>query len=129
MQLVTAIIRPERIDFVKKALEDQGFAGMTITEVRGRGDQKGITLQFRGKTVAVDMLPKCRVEVAVSDHQVDAAIEAICVGARTGKVGDGRIFVMPITRTVRVRTGEELPDTPAPSVEREAPSTAPTLPI
>ncbi len=93
MQLVTAIIRPERIDFVKKALEDQGFAGMTITEVRGRGDQKGITLQFRGKTVAVDMLPKCRVEVAVSDHQVDAAIEAICAGARTGKVGDGRIFV------------------------------------
>ena len=129
MQLVTAIIRPERIDFVKKALEDQGFAGMTITEVRGRGDQKGITLQFRGKTVAVDMLPKCRVEVAVSDHQVDAAIEAICAGARTGKVGDGRIFVMPITRTVRVRTGEELPDTPAPPVEGEAPSTAPTLSI
>lgn len=129
MQLVTAIIRPERIDFVKKALEDQGFAGMTITEVRGRGDQKGITLQFRGKTVAVDMLPKCRVEVAVSDHQVDAAIEAICAGARTGKVGDGRIFVVPITRTVRVRTGEELPDTPAPPVEGETPSPAPTLSI
>ena len=69
MQLVTAIIRPERIDFVKKALEDKGFAGMTITEVRGRGEQKGITLQFRGQTVAVDMLPKCRVEVAVSDHR------------------------------------------------------------
>ena len=125
MQLVTAILRPERVDFVKKALEDRGFAGMTITEVRGRGEQKGITLQFRGKTVSVDMLPKCRVEVAVSDHRVDAAIEAICTGARTGKVGDGRIFVLPIARTVRVRTGEELGDTPAPSVEGVDPSTLP----
>jgi nitrogen regulatory protein P-II 1 len=129
MQLVTAIIRPERVDFVKKALEDRGIAGMTISEVRGRGDQKGITLQFRGKTMAVDMLPKCRVEVAVSDHEVDAVIEAVCTGARTGKVGDGKIFVMPIFRTVRVRTGEELADTPAPPVEGASPSTGSTLPI
>jgi len=129
MQLVTAIIRPERIDFVKKALEDRGFAGMTITEVRGRGEQGGISLQFRGKTVAVDMLPKCRIEVAVSDYQVDAAIEAICAGARTGKVGDGRIFVLPILRTVRVRTGEELADVPVPSVEGSTPSTGSTLSI
>ncbi|MEN6341727.1 MAG: P-II family nitrogen regulator [Methanospirillum sp.] len=129
MQLVTAIIRPERIDFVKKALEDRGFAGMTITEVRGRGEQGGISLQFRGKTVAVDMLPKCRIEVAVSDHQVDTAIEAICAGARTGKVGDGRIFVLPVLRTVRVRTGEELEDAPVPSVEGATPSTGPTLSI
>ncbi len=129
MQLVTAIIRPERTDFVKKALEDRGFAGMTITEVRGRGDQKGITLQFRGKTMSVDMLPKCRIEVAVNDPQVDAAIEAICTGARTGKVGDGRIFVTPITRTVRVRTGEELSDAPAPPAAEENPSSTPTLTI
>ncbi len=116
MHLITAIIRPERLDFVKKALEDRGFAGMTITEVRGRGEQKGIALQFRGGTMLVDMLPKCRVEVAVSDHQVDTAIEAICAGARTGKPGDGRIFVVPLSRMIRVRTGEELGDTPTPPV-------------
>jgi nitrogen regulatory protein P-II 1 len=129
MQMVTAIIRPERLDFVKKALEDRGLCGMTITEVRGRGDQKGIALQFRGKTVSVDMLPKCRVDVAVGDLQVDAAIEAICAGARTGKVGDGRVFVMPITRTVRVRTGEELADTPAPAPEGQGPLPVPDRPI
>jgi nitrogen regulatory protein P-II 1 len=129
MHLVTAMIRPERVDFVKKALEDRGFTGMTITEVRGRGDQKGISLQYRGKTVSVDMLPKCRIEVAVNDHQVDGVIEAICVGARTGKVGDGRIFVTPISRTIRVRTGEELGDTPVPPVEEGARSPGPTLPI
>ncbi len=106
MHLVTAIIRPERLDFVKKILEDRGFYGMTITEVRGRGEQKGISLQFRGGTMSVDMLPKCRVEVAVKDEDVDTAIEAICEAARTGKVGDGKIFVLPIARTVRVRTGE-----------------------
>ncbi|HIH02465.1 MAG TPA: P-II family nitrogen regulator [Methanoregulaceae archaeon] len=129
MQLITAIIRPERVDFVKKALEDRGFAGMTITEVRGRGEQKGISLQYRGKTVSVDMLPKCRVEVAVGDPQVDTAIEAICAGARTGKVGDGRIFVLPIARMVRVRTGEELADTPALLAEEENLSSSPALKI
>jgi nitrogen regulatory protein P-II 1 len=128
MQLVTAIIRPERVDFVKKALEDRGIAGMTITEVRGRGDQKGISLQFRGKTVSVDMLPKCRIEVAVNDREVDTVIEAICAGARTGKVGDGKIFVLPIYRTVRVRTGEELGDA-QPMMEGEAPSSGTALPI
>ncbi len=115
MQMITAIIRPERVDFVKKTLEDRGMYGMTITEVRGRGDQKGIALQYRGKTVSVDMLPKCRLDVAVNDHEVDTVIEAICAGARTGKVGDGRIFITPIVRCVRVRTGEELADAPAPS--------------
>ena len=129
MQLVTAMIRPERVDFVKKELENRGFTGMTITEVRGRGDQKGISLQYRGKTVSVDMLPKCRIEVAVNDHQVDGVIESICVGARTGKVGDGRIFVTPITRTVRVRTGEELGDTSVSPVEGGDPSPGSTLPI
>lgn len=129
MQMVTAIIRPERLDFVKKALEDRGLYGMTITEVRGRGDQRGIALQFRGKTVSVDMLPKCRIDVAVGDLQVDAAIEAICAGARTGKVGDGRVFVLPITRTVRVRTGEELADAPTPTPEGHDPIAGPALPI
>ncbi len=108
MHLVTAIIRPERLDFVKKALEDQGFYGMTITEVRGRGEQKGISLQFRGGTMSVDMLPKARVEVAVADEMIETAVQAIGAAARTGKVGDGKIFILPIARTVRVRTGEEL---------------------
>ena len=108
MHLITAIIRPERLDFVKKALENQGLYGMTITEVAGRGEQKGIALQFRGGTVSVDLLPKCRVEVAVVDEMVETAVQVICSAARTGKVGDGKIFVVPITRTVRVRTGEEI---------------------
>ena len=108
MHLITAIIRPERLDFVKRALEDRGFFGMTITEVAGRGEQRGIALQFRGGTMSVDMLPKCRVEVAVADEMVETAVQAICSAARTGKVGDGKIFVVPVTRTVRVRTGEEL---------------------
>ena len=130
MHLLTAIIRPERLDFVKKALEDRGISGMTITEVRGRGEQKGIALQYRRRTMSVDMLPKYRVEVAVDDCLVDTAIEAICAGARTGKVGDGKIFVLPIARTIRVRTGEELTDGPAPDAEDEDPSSsAPTNPI
>ncbi len=108
MHLVTAIIRPERLDFVKKALEDQGLNSMTITEVRGRGEQKGIALQFRGGTMLVDLLPKCRVEVAVDDELVDTTVQAIGNAARTGKNGDGKIFVVPIARTVRVRTGEEV---------------------
>jgi nitrogen regulatory protein P-II 1 len=128
MQMITAIIRPERVDFVKKALEERGLYGMTITEVRGRGDQKGISLQYRGKTVSVDMLPKCRVDIAVSDHEVDTVIEAVCGGARTGKVGDGRIFVLPIARSVRVRTGEELADPPMP-LEGGAPPPRTALPI
>ena len=108
MHLIMAIIRPERLDFVKKALENQGLYGMTITEVAGRGEQKGIALQFRGGTVSVDLLPKCRVEVAVVDEMVETVVQVICSAARTGKVGDGKIFVVPITRTVRVRTGEEI---------------------
>ena len=117
MHLVTAIIRPERLDFVKRALEDRGFAGMTISEVRGRGEQKGIALQYRGGTMLVDVLPKCRIEVAVDDQQVDDAIEAVCGGARTGKAGDGRIFVTPLPRMIRVRTGEELTDMAPPPNE------------
>lgn len=108
MKMINAIIRPERLDFIKKALEDQGFYAMTITEVRGRGEQKGISLQFRGGKMSVDMLPKIKIEMVVDDKDVDKAIETICNSARTNKIGDGKIFVLPVERSVRVRTGEEV---------------------
>lgn len=108
MKMINAIIRPERLDFIKKALEDQGFYAMTITEVRGRGEQKGISLQFRGGRMSVDMLPKIKIEMVVGDKDVDRALETICTSARTDKIGDGKIFVLPVERSVRVRTGEEI---------------------
>ena len=108
MKMINAIIRPERLDFIKKALEDQGFYAMTITEVRGRGEQKGISLQFRGGRMSVDMLPKIKIEMVVDDKDVDRALETICTSARTDKIGDGKIFVLPVERSVRVRTGEEI---------------------
>lgn len=108
MKMINAIIRPERLDFVKKALEDQGYFAMTITEVRGRGEQKGISLQFRGGKMSVDMLPKIKIEMVVEDKDVDGTIETICASARTDKIGDGKIFVLPVERSVRVRTGEEI---------------------
>ncbi len=108
MMKVEAIIRPERLDQVKKALEDKGVVGMTVSEVTGRGEQKGIKLQFRGRTMDVDLLPKVRIELIVGDDRVDDLIETIAAAARTGKPGDGRIFVIPVGRSVRVRTGEEV---------------------
>jgi nitrogen regulatory protein P-II 1 len=108
MMKVEAIIRPERLDQVKKALEDKGVVGMTVSEVTGRGEQKGIKLQFRGRTMDVDLLPKVRIELIVGDDRVDDLIETIAAAARTGKPGDGRIFVIPVARSVRVRTGEEV---------------------
>ena len=108
MMKVEAIIRPERLDQVKKALEEKGFVGMTVSEVTGRGEQKGIKLQFRGRTMDVDLLPKVRIELIVRDEVVDDLIETISAAARTGKPGDGRIFVIPVARSVRVRTGEEV---------------------
>jgi nitrogen regulatory protein P-II 1 len=106
MKKIEAIIRPERLEHVKRALEDKGFVAMTVSEVRGRGEQKGITLQFRGGTMEVDLLPKVRIEVVVSDDAVDAVIDTIVKAARTGKYGDGKIFVIPVEKAVRVRTGE-----------------------
>ncbi len=106
MKLVKAIIRPERVDFVKKALEDLGIYGMTMTEVRGRGAQKGITLPRRGGSILVEFLPKVEIECAVTDEQADVVIGAIERASRTGKVGDGMIYVIPVERSVRVRTGE-----------------------
>ena len=108
MMKVEGVIRPERLDQVKKALEEKGFVGMTVSEVTGRGEQKGIKLQFRGRTMDVDLLPKVRIELIVKDEVVDELIETISAAARTGKPGDGRIFVIPVARSIRVRTGEEV---------------------
>lgn len=108
MMKVEAIIRPERLDQVKKSLEEKGFVGMTVSEVTGRGEQKGIKLQYRGRTMDVDLLPKVKIELVVKDDLVDDLLETISAAARTGKPGDGRIFVIPVARSVRVRTGEEV---------------------
>jgi nitrogen regulatory protein P-II 1 len=106
MKMVKAIIKPERFEFVKKALEDKGFIGMTITEVKGRGEQKGIALQYRGGLMTVDLLPKIQLEIVIRDSDVDNLIVTITEAARTGKIGDGKIFVLPVEKSIRIRTGE-----------------------
>ena len=106
MKMVQAIIRPERLDAVKKALEEKGFIAMTIIDVKGRGEQKGITLEYRGKKVEVDTLPKVKLELVVKDEEVDTIIATIRASGRTGKFGDGKIFVMPVELTAKVRTDE-----------------------
>lgn len=106
MKKIEAIIRPERLEQVKKALEEQGCVAMTITEVYGRGEQKGITLQFRGRRMDVDTLPKVKIETIVHDALVEPLIKTIVNAARTGKFGDGKIFVLPVEEAIRVRTGE-----------------------
>ena len=106
MKMVQAIIKPERCEFVKKALEDKGFVGMTISEVKGRGEQKGITLEYRGGKMVVDLLPKVKLEVVVRDKDVDELVATITGAARTGKIGDGKIFILPVEKSIRIRTGE-----------------------
>lgn len=106
MKKMEAIIRPERLEQVKKALEENGFVAMTIIEVLGRGEQKGIKLQYRGGTIEVDLLPKLKLEMFVHDADVDKVMKIICDSARTGKFGDGRIFVSPVEKSGKVRTGE-----------------------
>ena len=106
MKMVKTIIKPERFEFVKKALEDKGFNGMTITEIKGRGEQKGITLEYRGGQYIVDLLPKIQLEIVARDTDVDMLITTIIDSARTGKIGDGKIFVIPVERSIRIRTGE-----------------------
>ena len=106
MKMVKAIIKPERFEFVKKALEEKGFNGMTITEVKGRGEQKGIKLEYRGGQMIVDLLPKIQLEIVVRDTEIDMLITTITDSARTGKIGDGKIFVMPVEKSIRIRTGE-----------------------
>jgi len=106
MKMVQAIIKPERCEFVKKALEEKGFVSMTISEVKGRGEQKGITLEYRGGKMIVDVLPKIKLEIVVRDKDVDELVATITGAARTGKIGDGKIFVLPVEKSIRIRTGE-----------------------
>jgi nitrogen regulatory protein P-II 1 len=106
MKLIKAIIKPERFEFVKKALEEKGYAGMTVTEVKGRGEQKGITLEYRGRPMIVDMLPKIQIEIVIRDERLDELVGLIIQAARTGKIGDGKIFILPVEKAIRIRTGE-----------------------
>jgi nitrogen regulatory protein P-II 2 len=106
MKLITAVIKPFKLDEVREALSAIGIQGLTVTEVKGFGRQKGHTELYRGAEYVVDFLPKVKIEAAVSDAVVDQVIEAIEKSARTGKIGDGKVFVMPLDQVVRIRTGE-----------------------
>jgi nitrogen regulatory protein PII len=106
MKLITAIIKPFKLDEVREALADAGVTGLTVTEVKGFGRQKGHTELYRGAEYVVDFLPKVKVEAVVPDGLVERAIEAITKAARTGKIGDGKIFVCAVEQVVRIRTGE-----------------------
>jgi nitrogen regulatory protein P-II 1 len=106
MKKVEAIIREEKLDAVKKALEERSYYGMTVSEVSGRGKQKGIALQWRVGEYRVDLLPKIKIELVVLDEDVPGAIDAIVSNSRTGETGDGKIFIMPVETVVRVRTGD-----------------------
>lgn len=107
MKKIEAIIKPFKLDDVREALSDIGVKGMTASEVKGFGRQKGHTELYRGAEYVIDFLPKVKVEIVITDEQVDASIEAITNAARTGKIGDGKIFVSEVVRVVRIRTGEE----------------------
>ena len=106
MKKIEAIIREERLEAVKKALEDNSYFGMTVSEVIGRGRQKGIPLQWRVGEYRVDLLPKLKIELVVLDEDVTTAIDAIARNARTGEIGDGKIFILPVEMVVRIRTGD-----------------------
>ena len=110
MKLIIAVIKPFKLEEVKAALADIGIEGMTVTEVKGFGRQKGHTEIYRGSEYTVDFLPKVKLEIGVDDDQVTKAIDAITKAAHTGKIGDGKIFVMPIDEVVRIRTGERGPE-------------------
>ena len=107
MKLIKSIVRPNKVDEVKDALEKLGISGMTVTEVRGHGQQKGHTAIYRGKEYNVSLLPKMQIEVVVSDSIVEDAIKAIVQSAKTGEIGDGRVFVLPVEQTYKIRTGEK----------------------
>lgn len=107
MKRITAIIKPFKLDDVREALAESGVNGMTVTEVKGFGRQKGHTELYRGAEYIIDFLPKMKLEVVVGDDRVDACVDAIASAARTGKIGDGKIFVESIERVVRIRTGDE----------------------
>jgi nitrogen regulatory protein P-II 1 len=107
MKRITAIIKPFKLDEVREALAQVGLTGLTVTEVKGFGRQKGHTELYRGAEYVVDFLPKVKIEVVVANDQVDQTLDAIIDAARTGKIGDGKIFVADIERVIRIRTGEE----------------------
>jgi nitrogen regulatory protein P-II 2 len=106
MKLITAIVKPFKLDDVREALSEIGVQGITVTEVKGFGRQKGHTELYRGAEYVVDFLPKVKIEAAVADGLVDQTIEAITKAAKTGKIGDGKVFVIPLAEVVRIRTGE-----------------------
>ena len=110
MKKIEAIIKPFKLEEVKSALSEIGVEGMTVTEVKGFGRQKGHTELYRGAEYVVDFLPKVKLEVVVKEDQVERCIEAISKAARTGKIGDGKIFVYPVEQVIRIRTGESGPD-------------------
>ena len=107
MKQITAVIKPFKLEEVREALAEQGVTGLTVTEVKVFGRHKGHTELYRGAEYVVDFLPKVKVEVVVKDDDVDRCVDAIVTAARTGKIGDGKIFVSPVERVVRIRTGEE----------------------
>ena len=106
MKLIEAIVRPSKVDDIKDALAAQRISGITVSEVRGHGRQRGHTTVYRGQEYAISLLPKAKVEVVVDDADVDRAIDAIMSAARTGEIGDGRVFVLPVEQTRVIRTGE-----------------------
>jgi len=106
MKLVAAIIKPFKLDDVREALSEIGVTGITVVEVKGFGRQKGHTELYRGAEYVVDFLPKIKVEVAIDDEQLDSVIEAVSNAAKTGKIGDGKVFVYPLEQAIRIRTGE-----------------------
>jgi len=106
MKLVKSIVRPDKVDEVREALEKLKIAGMTVTDVRGHGRQKGHTAVYRGKEYSVTLLPKVEIEVVVPDNVVDEVIQVVIKAARTGEIGDGRVFVLPVEQGYNIRTGE-----------------------
>jgi nitrogen regulatory protein PII len=107
MQKVTAVIRPEKLEDVKIALEKRGYPGMMTTMIEGHGRQKGLSQQFRGREYMIEMIPKAKVEIVVNDEDVKGMVETIISSAKTGEIGDGKIFVSPVTQVFRIRTSEE----------------------
>ncbi len=110
MKLVTAVIKPFKLDEVREALSAIGVQGITVSEVKGFGRQKGHTELYRGTEYVIDFLPKTKIEIAIDDALLDSAIEAISAAAKSGKIGDGKIFVTPLEQAIRIRTGEYGPD-------------------
>ncbi|QMU71467.1 P-II family nitrogen regulator [Streptacidiphilus sp. P02-A3a] len=110
MKLITAVIKPFRLDPVKEALRDLGIEGLTVTEVSGYGRQRGHTEVYRGAEYRIDLVPKARIEVVVEDDAAESVLDAIVAAARTGRIGDGKVWSVPVETVVRVRTGERGPD-------------------